>query len=166
MRSITVAVAEDPAEVANFRCEMFGGREEAVVKDVARQMRDGKVLVARQRGKVVGTLCLTTKKPWAIDASYFTKVRLPLYLLAMAVAVPLQRKGIGRLCLREAEKVAAGWPAGSIRLDAFDSPTGAGRFYSRCGYREVGRAVYRQTPLIYFERLVSAEEAVGDGGMR
>ena len=77
---------------------------------------------------------------------------IPLYLLGMAVAPTLQRKGIGRLCLLEAEKIAAAWPAQAIRLDAYDSPTGAGGFYQRCGYREVGRVVYRKTPLIYYER--------------
>ena len=32
---------------------------------------------------------------------------------------------------------------------------GAGGFYARCGYTEVGRAVYRDAPLIYFELLLT-----------
>ena len=151
--------AESAAEVADFDWAASGGATQTAVRDVTRRMREGKLFVARQRGQVIATLFLTAKKPWAIDASYFTKVRLPLYLLGMTVAPALQRQGIGRLCLLEAEKVAAAWPAQAIRLDAFDSPTGAGGFYQRCGYREVGRAVYRQTPLIYYERLIDPTEA-------
>jgi hypothetical protein len=36
-------------------------------------------------------------------------------------------------------------------LDAFDRPSGGGRFYEKCGFTEVGRAVDRGVPLIYFE---------------
>jgi len=151
---IALVAAEGAPEVADFHCAAFGGAAEAAVKNVTRRMREGSVFVARRRGQIIATLCLTLKKPWAIDAAYFTKVRVPLYLLGMAVAPALQRKGVGRLCLLEAEKIVAAWPAQAIRLDAFDSPNGAGGFYQRCGYREVGRAVYRQTPLIYYERLI------------
>ena len=44
--------------------------------------------------------------------------------------------------------------AAAIRLDAYDSTAGAGGFYARCGYREVGRVTYRGTALIYFESLL------------
>jgi hypothetical protein len=50
--------------------------------------------------------------------------------------------------------MAAQWPADAIRLDAFDAEAGAGGFYSKCGFREVGRVSYRNVPLIYFEMLV------------
>lgn len=63
----------------------------------------------------------------------------------------MQRQGIGRLLLEEAVKQARGWPADAIRLDAFDAEAGAGAFCAKCGFREVGRAVYRKAPLIYFE---------------
>src|SRR5271170_1635184 len=48
-------------------------------------MRVSKVFVAREGSEIVGTLRLATKKPWAIDTSYFATCRKPLYLLAMAV---------------------------------------------------------------------------------
>jgi len=73
----------------------------------------------------------------------------------VAVAPAHQRKGIGRRCLAYADQLAREWPADAIRLDAFDRATGAGGFYQRCGYREVGRATYRKTPLIYYERLIN-----------
>jgi GNAT superfamily N-acetyltransferase len=160
---ITFEAAEDASEVADFHCSAFGGTAEAAVRDVTRRMGQGTVLVARRRGRIVAALCLTPRKPWAIDASYFTKVRVPLYLLDMIVAPGLPRQGIGRLFLLEAEKFAAGWPAQAIRLDAYDSQTGAGGFYQRCGYREVGRAVYRQTPLIYYELLIEPVETDSTG---
>src|SRR5690348_17830182 len=35
------------------------------------------------------------------------------------------------------------WPADALWLDAYDAPYGAGGFYRRCGFREVGRPSYR-----------------------
>ena len=69
-------------------------------KGVLFAMRTSQVFVARQGGEIVATLRLATKKPWAIDTSYFTKCRKPLYLLAMAVKPTKQRQGIGTRCLR------------------------------------------------------------------
>ncbi len=116
-------------------------------------MRRSKVFVARQAGEIVGTLHLTTRKPWSINTAYFTECPRPLYLIAMAVDPKWQRQGIGRRCLEAARKIAWSWPADVIRLDAFDAEAGAGPFYSKCGWTEVGRARYRNTPLIYFEQL-------------
>ena len=117
-------------------------------------MRIGTVYVARDRDQVIATLMLSTRKPWAIDTRYFTPCKRPLYLTSMEVNPEHQRKGIGRQCLEEAWRLAKEWPADAIRLDAFDTAAGAGDFYRKCAFREVGRAVYRTAPLIYFEKLV------------
>jgi GNAT superfamily N-acetyltransferase len=124
-------------------------------KGVLYAMRHCRVFVARAGGKIIATLRLTTQKPWAIDADYFSTCRRPLYLLAMAVEPAMQRQGIGRRCLVEAKRVAKEWPADAIRLDAYDSPAGAGGFYAANGLAEVGRRTYRNAPLIYYERLLS-----------
>ena len=125
-------------------------------KSVLHGMRTSKVLVAHdESGTIIATLRLATKKPWAIDKSYFTASRKPLYLLSMAVAPELQHQGIGRLCAEEARRIAKEWPADAIRLDAYDADAGAGGFYRKCGFQEVGRVTYRNTPLIYFEMLLS-----------
>jgi hypothetical protein len=44
-------------------------------------------------------------------------------------------------------------PRYALRLDAYDADAGAGGFYAKCGFREVGRVVYRKNPLVYFELL-------------
>jgi GNAT superfamily N-acetyltransferase len=123
-------------------------------KTVQRAIPTADVLVARNGGEIVGTLRLATKKPWAIDPKYFTKVGRPLYLTDMAVDPALQRVGIGRRLLQEAAAVARSWPADAIRLDSYDAAAGAGPFYAKCGLREVGRVTYRGTPLIYFEMVL------------
>jgi GNAT superfamily N-acetyltransferase len=123
-------------------------------KGVLYALRTNRVLVAREGAEIVGTLGLTTKKPWAIDTSYFTECRKPLYLLAMAVDPAKQRQGIGRRCLEEAKEIAREWPADAIRLDAYDAEGGAGPFYAICGWSERGRVVYRKAPLIYYELLL------------
>ena len=117
-------------------------------------MRTSRVYVARQGSEIIATFRLATKKPWAIDTSYFTVCSKPLYLLAMAVAPAKQRQGIGRQCLVEAQRLAKAWPAGAIRLDAFDAKAGAGEFYAHCGFTEMGRTSYRGSPLIYYETLL------------
>jgi GNAT superfamily N-acetyltransferase len=116
--------------------------------------RHARVRVGREGKRILTVLRLATKKPWAIDVSYFTPAKRPLYLTGMAVSVAHQRQGLGRLALEDAREVAAGWPADAIRLDAYDAPTGTGAFYAACGYRECGRVVYKGNPLRYYELLV------------
>jgi len=117
-------------------------------------MRNARVYVLRQRRKLIATLTLSKKKPWAINRKYFSACDRPLYLTSMAVAPDLQRHGIGRRCIDDAVKIVKQWPGDAIRLDAYDAEAGAGEFYRKCGFRKVGRASYRNTPLIYFEMLI------------
>ena len=58
--------------------------------------------------------------------------------------------------MKEAEALAKNWPGDAIRLDAFDAAAGAGDFYLKCGMREVARVVYKNDPLVYFERVLDA----------
>lgn len=117
-------------------------------------LRTGNLFVAREESGVIATLRLATKKPWAIDRSYFTDCTRPLYLTDMAVVPELQGQGVGRLCVEEAKRMAREWPADAIRLDAYNAAAGAGDFYRKCGFREVGRVIYRNVPLIYLEMLL------------
>lgn len=119
--------------------------------------RHARVRVGRDGKRIVTVLRLATKKPWAIDVSYFTPVKRPLYLTGMTVSVAHQGQGLGRLALEDARAVATAWPADAIRLDAYDAAAGAGAFYARCGYHERGHAVYKGNPLVYYELLLSTE---------
>jgi len=122
-------------------------------KGVLFGLRHSMILAAFVGKDIVATLHLPTKKPWAIDRTYFTPVEKALYLTNMAVMPALQRQGIGRMLIAEGERLARAWPANAIRLDAFDSEAGAGAFYAKCGFKERGRVIYRKAPLIYFEKL-------------
>jgi GNAT superfamily N-acetyltransferase len=113
-----------------------------------------RVLVARDGGQVLGTLRIATRRPWAIDRSCFVDVPRAIYLTDMAVDPAVQKRGIGRALIAEAEAEVRQWPGQAIRLDAYDAPAGAGDFYRKCGFREVGRVVYRGVPLVYFELLL------------
>ena len=126
----------------------------ATEKGVLFAIRNKHVVVARKGEHIVGTLILQTKKPWAIDVSYFTPVKKSLYLTGMAVLPEMQKRGIGRALLEKATTLAREWPADAIRLDAWDADAGAGRFYAKCGYREVAHATYKTAPLIYFELML------------
>jgi GNAT superfamily N-acetyltransferase len=120
-------------------------------KGILYAMRLGRVYIARDGRTIIAALQLTTKKPWAIDRSYFSKCERPLYLLAMAVEPDRQRHGIGRAMLEDVKRIVRAWPGDAIRLDAYDLPGGGGGFYAKCGYRETGRVTYRGAPLIYYE---------------
>jgi GNAT superfamily N-acetyltransferase len=116
-----------------------------------RMPKFSQILIARGSHRIVGALRLATKKPWAVDIAYFSAAERPLYLTGMAVHPDRQRKGVGRLLLKQAEAVARAWPADAIRLDAFDAEAGAGPFYAKCGFREVAHVTYKNNPLVYFE---------------
>jgi GNAT superfamily N-acetyltransferase len=162
--AFAAATPSDAAEIARLRTE--------VARDLTRRHGRGhwsseptergvllgisptsRTIVARERGAIVGTLRLATKKPWAIDPAYFTPARKPIHLLDMAVAPERQRRGVGRLLCDEARRVVLDWPGDAIRLDAYDAAAGAGPFYEKCGFAARGRVVYRGVPLLYFEWL-------------
>lgn len=162
--SIREAVAADAQEIAALRVatandltSRYGKgfwSSNATDKGVLFGMKHGKVLIATLAGTIVGTLTLSGRKPWAIDTGYFTKVRTPVYLTSMAVDPKLQKQGVGGALLDAAVAKVKAWPGQAIRLDAFDADAGAGEFYAKSGYSEVGRAVFRQVPLIYYEQLL------------
>jgi ribosomal protein S18 acetylase RimI-like enzyme len=162
--TLELATLDDAAEifalkkaVAEDLTEKFGkghwssyGSEEGV----ERSLDSGDLWICRDGGELIAMLRLATKKPWAIDVSYFTPCETALYLTDMAVSPPLQGRGIGRDCMTEAARIAAEHPAQAIRLDAYDHPAGAGAFYAKCGYTEVGRVVFKKTPLVYYESMI------------
>jgi GNAT superfamily N-acetyltransferase len=69
----------------------------------------------------------------------------------MAVDPAHQGKGIGRRSVLDAVQLVRSLGGDAVRLDAYDAVVGAGGFYEKCGFREVGRATFRVTPLIYYE---------------
>ena len=123
-------------------------------RSVELSLRHARVRVGVMGARVVTVLRLAQKKPWAIDASYFTPVSRALYLTGIAVSVAHQGEGLGRQALEDARAVAERWPADAIRLDAYDAEAGAGTFYAKCGFHERGHVAYKGTPLVYYELLV------------
>jgi GNAT superfamily N-acetyltransferase len=123
-------------------------------RGVAASMKSSQIWVARHDSEIVATLRLATKKPWAIDTRYFTACSRPIYLTDMAVHPQHQRQGVGRQALDHAREAARDWRGDGLRLDAYDANAGAGPFYEKCGFQEVGRVEYRGTPLIYYETLL------------
>jgi GNAT superfamily N-acetyltransferase len=160
----STALKSDAPELAalhnaanEYLTQRFGqGRWSTVAteKGVLFHMRHSRIIIARKGKRIVGTLNLQTKKPWAIDVSYFTPVKKAIYLVGMAVLPALQKQGVGRALLEEATKQVRAWPADAIRLDAWDADAGAGPFYAKCGYREVAHVLYKNNPLIYFEMVL------------
>lgn len=112
------------------------------------------VLIARDGGSLIATLRLSQRNPWIADTTFFTPTHAPWFLTSMAVSPKRQRQGVGRACIADVKEFVAGWGGDAVRLDAYDAVAGAGEFYRKCGFREVQRAPYNGTPLIFFEYLV------------
>lgn len=154
---VAAALAELHARVAMDLTSRFGkghwsGR--STEKGVLYSLRTSQVCAAWSGDRLVATLALATKKPWAIDRQYFAPSKKPLYLTGMAVEPELQRQGIGRRCIAEAMRMAGAQASDAIRLDAYAGAAGAAGFYRAAGFREVGQVTYRATPLVYFEMLL------------
>jgi len=163
--AFSLAVAADAHAIAAMRtaaadelARKFGAGHWAspsTEKAVLNSMRHSRILIGRARSRVVATARLATKKPWAIDVSYFTPCKRAIYLTDMAVDPAYQNRGVGRHCIDEALALVRAWPASAIRLDAYDARAGAGNFYAKCGFTERGRVAYRGTPLVYYEFVLS-----------
>jgi len=161
---LQIATLDQAAAIASLRLAVAGNltaqfgkgpwSSAGTEKGVRFDMRNSMVYVATHENQLIASLRLDAKKPWAIDKRYFSACQKPLYLLAMAVRPDLQRTGIGRLCIEEAKRIGKARPGDAIRLDAYDAEAGAGEFYRKCGFQEVGRATFRNCPLIYFEMLL------------
>ncbi len=162
---IELATPADAAAVAAVRAAAAGKltedyghghwSSEASERSVLRDLKTSTVLVARDRGRIIATLTLQGKKPWAIDPAYFTPCTKAIYLINMAVLPRRQRRGVGRVLMDEAARVAAELGADAIRLDAYAAEAGAGEFYRRCGYQARSGKTYRGVPLLYFESLIA-----------
>ncbi len=123
--------------------------------------RHARVRVGISERRILTVLRLATKKPWAIDVSYFTPAKRPLYLTGMAISASHQGQGLGRMAIEDARVTAEAWTADAIRLDAYDADAGAGAFYAKCGFQERGRVVYKGDPLIYYELLLTDKKGGG-----
>ncbi len=159
------ATLEDVARIAGLHNAAAGaltarfgdGHWSSLVSErgAALAQRHARVRVGTYGGKIVTVLRLATKKPWAIDVSYFTPVKRPLYLTGLAVSVAHQGQGLGRLAIEDSFATARSWPADAIHLDAYDAEAGACEFYTKCGFNDRGRVVYKGNPLAYFEYLTA-----------
>ena len=132
MAALHNAVADDLTSKFGKGHWSFQSSERGVLYD----LRISSVFVDSDESGITGTFKLGTRA---------------LYLQSMAVRPDLQRRGAGRRLLEHARAVAKEWPADAIRLDAYDADAGAGEFYAKCGFSEMGRVSYRGTPLVYFE---------------
>jgi GNAT superfamily N-acetyltransferase len=148
--SLRAAVARDLTERHGRGHWSSVGTERSVLRDI----RTSHVILAWEDGVALGTARLATKRPWAINPSYFTPSKNVLYLTDMAVVPRCQGQGVGRRCIEQSKIVALEHDAMAIRLDAYEGPAGAGGFYAKCGFSERGRVSYRATRLIYYEILL------------
>jgi len=165
--SISIADVRDARElvalgtaVAHDMTRQFGegGWSNVPVKDdVVGQVSASRVLVARRDAELIGTVRLARAVPWAIDSSAFTPVEKALYVLGLAVAPAARGQGVGRQLMDAAKGAARAESAGALWLDAYEHVAGAGPFYMKCGFRQVGRTSYKQVPLVYYEWLVKQE---------
>jgi GNAT superfamily N-acetyltransferase len=131
--------------------------------EIGLAMKRGAVYVRRQRGRVVATLTLSSRKPWSIDAARFPARARPVYLTGLAVHPDRQGQGLGRACLAAAAD-SARVEHDAIRLDVYDHPAGAAGFYLACGFTDIGPAIYRGVPLRFFALALEPPRSQRDHG--
>jgi GNAT superfamily N-acetyltransferase len=103
----------------------------------ARRARKGTCLVAEEAGAVVGTLSLHGPEP-ASENDWFTRPG-GVVLEQFAVEPGLQRRGLGRALMAEAERRAREGGATHLVGDTAEPATHLIAFYERLGYRVVDR---------------------------
>lgn len=138
----------------HLRREVPGARRWRVPSgaQITASMKTTELVLAREDGVLVALFRLDPARGFC-GVARFTEVERFVYLLEMAVHPSSMRRGIGRLCLEEAERRARAQGARAIRLDTNDDAIRAATFYVASGYCEVLR--YAQT--IYFERLLGEQ---------
>ncbi len=91
--------------------------------------RNQTLLVADDRGSLLGLVCC--------DLSYYLPLGAPTCrITALAVDPKAQRRGIGRLLLRESEMLARAGGAVRIELTSASHRHEAHVFYRACGYSD------------------------------
>lgn len=119
---------------------------------VIRQIRASHALIARSGDEAIGTVRLAWANPAVFDGtSFFSPTRAALYVLGLAVSPGHRGAGIGRKLMDASKQVTRDWPAQALWLDTYVHAAGAGDFYKRCGFREVGSSVLNHLPLRYYE---------------
>jgi GNAT superfamily N-acetyltransferase len=148
------ALAALRTDVAHDMTERFGVGPWSALPSrliVLRQMRASHVLVARRGRDIVGTVRLALANTALFDARAFTPVDTALYVLGLAVSPSARGTSVGRQIMDAAKDVARSWPAQALWLDTYDNAAGAGEFYRKCGFREVGAGTSDDMPLMYYE---------------
>jgi len=114
-------------------------------RSAALAQRHARVRVGREGKRILTVLRLATKKPWAIDVSYFTPVKRPLYLTGMAVAVTHHGQGLGRLALDDAALSLRVGPRTRFGSTRTITPRAPASSISSAGMRNAGTSSTRAT---------------------
>lgn len=101
--------------------------------------RSKEVFAVHDEGTLVGTFTLGSDPPepyptscWA-DASHKA-----IYLNKLAIAPGQQRRGLGRWCMEQVERLARGRACRAVRFDALTRNVPLLGFYDHLGYRRCG----------------------------
>lgn len=112
--------------VLGYPCTPQEARERVMALQEDRGQR---LLVAEHGDELVGLLCY--------DLMYYLPLgALSCRITALSVASNAQRRGVGRLLLREAESRARAAGAARIELTSAGHRTDAHAFYRTCGYSD------------------------------
>ena len=125
------------------------------VEALRKYLDEGALYVVEAEARMLGTLRLSERKIGFYHNDWFADPSAAAgYLLDMAIDPAHQRRGIGQQAMRLAEELARARGLAAIRLDAYGGPAGAGRFYEKCGFRQVHAGEFKGVALEYFEKLI------------
>jgi 8-oxo-dGTP diphosphatase len=149
-----VGLLEDAAEwlarrgIAQWRPGSMRARHERI----ERAQRDGELLLARDRGRLVGGLVATQRPPpiWQN-----TPLARALYLEELVVAADRHGRGIGAAMLDAMAATARTNGIAALRLDCVAENPALVRYYTARGFYPHGAVEYGGTPVVRLERALT-----------
>jgi GNAT superfamily N-acetyltransferase len=115
--------------------------------------REGSLYVVEQEASPVATFMLTDKKIGFYRVEWFAEAKVRAgYLLHLVVHPSIQRRGIGRYAIGQAETLSQSSGLQALRFDAYQGEVGASPFYLKCGYKLVHWGEFNGVSLDYFEK--------------
>lgn len=101
--------------------------------------RAKEVFAVEDDGELVATFTIGFEAPEPYPpSSWADKAHRAIYLNKLAVTPGLQRRGLGRWCMEEIERLAAARGCQAVRFDALTRNVSLLGFYDHLGYRRCG----------------------------
>ena len=117
-----------------------------------KDIKDGKVYYFISENKLIGTVTLSTKKPFYYPKNVWKSSSKIWYLTKLAVPRKLKNKEIGKRLLMQIEKKAKALKIKRLRLDIIKSNKRLRKYYNDKGFKNFRYVTIKETPSLLMEK--------------